>query len=355
MIAHVADAVAQHAGLDRLDVDDRALEGEAAGLGPAALAFSHDPHVHRRARRSTQAIDRLLERHVERGLGADAHDAIAAVQARAIGRRARDRADHGELVIADRDDDAEAAELAARAHAHVLVRLRVEEHRVRIERAEHAVDGCFLDLAEIDLLVVEVLLDEREDVAEALGQGPRAVHVVDAERPAGGVDLQRELRGAVFVVDQHGRDLTLDRVETAEQHTTRLDALGLDVVLDDLHQHAVHQHALGEIVRLVRAHLLSAGRVVDVDVEAVALWIEIREGEGARDRERTHTHLQQASRALARGEPRVVGRAGSGMSLALAHLVLARSRGPVRVVHRSPRAPTIGRGTVCRRLGGRAV
>jgi hypothetical protein len=321
--------------------DDRALELEAPRVGPAALPLAHHPDVHARSRRAAQPVHRLLQRHVEGGLLADAHDAVTAVQTRAIRGCPRDRADHGELVIPDRDHDAEAAELASRAHPHVLVRLRVEEHGVRVERAEHAVDGRFLHLAQVDLLVVEVLLDEREDVAEALRERPRAVHVVHTELAAGGVDLERQARRTVFVVDEDGCDLTLDRVETAQEHAPRLDALGLDVVLDDLHEHAVHQGALGEIVGLVRADFLRPRGVVDVDLEAVALGIEVGEREGPGDRQHAHAHLEQTRRARARRELR---RRRLGPARPLAPFpVVGVVTGVVRFVHRCPRSMRSGK------------
>ena len=62
--AHVADAVGEHARLDRLDVDHGAREIEALGFGPALGALAHDPDRDVAAGRAAQPAHRFFERHV---------------------------------------------------------------------------------------------------------------------------------------------------------------------------------------------------------------------------------------------------------------------------------------------------
>ncbi len=181
----VPDAVAQHPRLDRLDVDDGPHQLEHPRLREAAVAGAHDPYVDARTGSAAEPVDGLGQRHVERRLVADLHDPVAALEARARRGRVRHRTYDRELPVTDRDHDAEPAELAARAHAHLFVDVRREQHRVRVERAQHAVDGRVLDVAEVDVfVVVEVRLQEREDLAETVRERPGAVDVVDAEARA---------------------------------------------------------------------------------------------------------------------------------------------------------------------------
>ena len=64
---------------------------------------------------------------------------------------------------------------------------------MRIERVQHAVAGRVLDLAQIDVGVLEVRLQEREHLAQARRHVPGALHVVDAELSRLGVDLNHGL------------------------------------------------------------------------------------------------------------------------------------------------------------------
>ena len=115
------------------------------------------------------------------------------------------------------------------------VLVRREQDRVRVERAQHAVGGGVLDLAQLDVFVLlQVLLQEAEDLLVAPGQRPRRVDVVDAELAPLIVDLHLERGVAVLVMDDDRRHRSLNRVEAREQHLAVVDALGLDVVLVDL-------------------------------------------------------------------------------------------------------------------------
>jgi hypothetical protein len=252
-------------------VDDRADEIEAARLREAALSAARDPHGDARARRAAEPIDRLLQRHVERRFVVDLRDAVAREEA--------------ERAVADRDHDAEAAELAAGRHLHLFVDVGREQHGVRVEGAQHAVDGRVLDLAQLDVLVGEVLLQELEDVAEAVGERPRRVDVVDVELLALIVDLDRQRRRALRVVDEHGRDRALDRVEAAEQHVAVPDPVRVDVAVVHLGDGAVEHAELAEIVRLAVTRRLRRRRAVEVDVEPVADRPDEGEHEGAEDGE----------------------------------------------------------------------
>ena len=266
----VADVAAEHPRLDRLDVDDRADEVEAAGRGPAVRAFAHDVHADARAGRAAQAADGLVERQVEGRLLVDLHDAVTAHQACARGGRPGHRTDDRQLPIAQADDDAEAAELAARRHAHLGVDLGRQEHRVRVERAEHSVDRRVLDLVEIDVGAGEVLLQEREDLAKMRAEIPGRADIVDVELAVRVVHADGQRRGALRVVDHHRRDRALNGVEPGEQHALRVHALGLDVVVLHMDDHRVKHAQFGQIVGRRRVRSLRARRAVDVEVEPVA-------------------------------------------------------------------------------------
>ena len=67
-------------------------------------------------------FDRVVERHVERRLVVDLHDAVEPLEAGASRRRVRHRAHDRELLIADRDHDAETAEVARGGEVHLLGR-----------------------------------------------------------------------------------------------------------------------------------------------------------------------------------------------------------------------------------------
>ena len=164
---------ASELALDARDLDDLARELERLRALPAVGAVAAEPHGDLGAGRAAEMLHGLVEAHVQRRLAADLHDAVVLLHAGAEGGRAGHRVDDRELLIADRDDDAEAAELAARRQVHLLVRLGRQEHAVRVERVEHAVARGVLDLAEVDLGALEVLLHEAEDLAEARASRPR--------------------------------------------------------------------------------------------------------------------------------------------------------------------------------------
>ena len=235
--------------LDGRDVDDLARQLERLRPRPAVGAVAVDPHGDLGARRAAQVVDGLVEAHVERRLAVDLDDAVVLLDARAPGRRARHRVHHGELLVADGDDDAEAAELALRREVHLLVRLGREQHRVRVERVQHAVARRVLDVAQVDVGPAQAVLEEREDVAQVRAHVPGAAHVVDAERLLLRVDPHLHLgRVGVVADDDDLRDVLLDVVERREEHVLRLDALGVDVAVADGLEDLVDHLELRQVV-----------------------------------------------------------------------------------------------------------
>jgi hypothetical protein len=55
---------------------------------------------------------------------------------------------------------------------HLLVSLGRQQHRVRIERVEHAVARRVLHVAQIDVGPAQAVLEEREDVAQVRAHVP---------------------------------------------------------------------------------------------------------------------------------------------------------------------------------------
>ena len=106
------------------------------------------------------------------------------------------------------------AEVPRGREVHLLVALGAHEHRVRVERVEHAVAGGVLDLAQIDLVAVQVLLQEREHLAQLGGDVPGAEHVVDPQLLLLGVDADRHFAALVGQHDDLGH-IALDEVERA--------------------------------------------------------------------------------------------------------------------------------------------
>ena len=97
----VADVVAEHAVLDGGNRDSGAGELDTAGVAPLfGLVLSANEDFDLGAGRAAQAIDRLLQGHVERRLRVDLHDAVSALQARLGRRRVGDRFDHREEAVA---------------------------------------------------------------------------------------------------------------------------------------------------------------------------------------------------------------------------------------------------------------
>ena len=108
-------------------------------------------------------------------------DEVAGLDARAVGGRVLDGADHLDEAVFHADFDAEPAELALGADLQLLERFGVEVGRVRIQAGQHAVDGFGDQLLVVDRLDVVAL-----DAAEDLGEGTQ---FLDRQRP-GSVPLR---------------------------------------------------------------------------------------------------------------------------------------------------------------------
>jgi hypothetical protein len=160
--ADVLDPGLELLRLHRLHADLLADDVEVLGLGPA---LAHDADGDARAGLAPHALHRVGELHVLRGDAFDLHDAVAGLDARAIGGRALDGRHHGEDVVTERDLDAEAAEAAGGLDLHLAVHLGIEEGRMRIEAAERALDRVVDDVLGRDLVHV-LALDDREHLGE---------------------------------------------------------------------------------------------------------------------------------------------------------------------------------------------
>src|SRR5262249_8338987 len=82
-------------------------------------------------------------------------------------RRALDGGHHRQLVVPDRDLDAQSTEAARGLDLHLAVAFGIEERRVGVEGAEHPADRAVDDLARLGLVDV-LILDDGENVGEEL-------------------------------------------------------------------------------------------------------------------------------------------------------------------------------------------
>ena len=97
----------------------------------------------------------------------DLGDLVAAADAGAFGRGTVDGRHHGRKVVAERNQNAQAAELAVRADHQVFVFQSVEVLAVGIELVQHALDGFFDEQVGVDFVDV-VLRDFLQDLGEDL-------------------------------------------------------------------------------------------------------------------------------------------------------------------------------------------
>ena len=147
-----------------LDLDDRTHDGEILGLNKTR---SQDADRHLRAFGAAQLLHRLDQGHVLGRLALHEHDLIAGLDARSEGRRALDRGDDGQHVVANRNLDAQAAEASFRLDLHLTEHFRRHEGRMRIQTAQHAADGAVDDPLRLHFLHV-IGLDVGEDFRENL-------------------------------------------------------------------------------------------------------------------------------------------------------------------------------------------
>ena len=205
---------------------------------------------------AAQPVDRLGQRHVDGRLVVDADDVVLGLHADADGGRVGHRAlDRDAVLLVHLDHDPQAAELPLGLGPHVLVGLDVEQHRVRVERVEHAVGRRHLDLDQAPRLFLlgdrlQVRLHEAEDLLQRAAQAPGGVDPLDREAALLAVDLHRHLLGVVLgpAVDQDLGDVALDEVERADQHPLGIEAVLVEVVLADVEQRLREDRELRQVV-----------------------------------------------------------------------------------------------------------
>src|SRR5690606_21720615 len=142
----VADITRQHVRRrDRLDVDLVARDRERDRLVDTR---PRDLDVHLRAARTAQSRDRIVFRPLARGLAVHFYDRITGAQACTLARRTGQRREHRHPAVALGDLDTDAAILALRLDAQVVVIIRRHEDGVRVAQfLEHPVDRQAIQLA----------------------------------------------------------------------------------------------------------------------------------------------------------------------------------------------------------------
>ena len=144
----IADVGALEVRLHRLDLDVGAGELHVEGL--AALAADRELDI--AVDGTAHLLHGLVQRQSLHLLAVDLHDVVVRLDPGARGGRVVDRRDDLDEAVLHGDLDAEAAELAAHLRLQVAKILRIEIARVRIERAQHAVDGGLDELLVVRLL-----------------------------------------------------------------------------------------------------------------------------------------------------------------------------------------------------------
>ena len=301
---HVADAVAKHPMLDRLDADDVARQHDLPGRTPlAGLVLAADEDGDLRSGLTAKPLDRAVERHVERRFVLDLHDAVPALEPRAGRGRLVHRTNDGEVAFAKRDHDTETTELAAGAGLHLFVDLRAEQGRVRVEGPQHPVDGDVLDFPKLEVvLVLKLVLKEREHLTESAGEVPWACDVSHLEFALRAVDLNLQRFGAVFVVDEDGRDALLNGIEAGEHHPLMIDAARVDIVTVHLVDDPVHHLKLLQVPGGLVASRARAGGRVDVELKAVFDRPAKGNGERREDDHQTKEGFPKSSHSIAWGQ-----------------------------------------------------
>ena len=156
--------VVHHPRTHRTDLDDGAGYREVERLfHPAAADGERDLGVNGAA----HLVDRLLEGEPEHLLAVEMGHQVSWLDAGALRGRVVDRRDHLDEAVLHRDLDTEAAELATRLNLNFLVALGVVILRMRVERADHALDGGIDQLRRAHLLNV-FAADFFEDFAKQI-------------------------------------------------------------------------------------------------------------------------------------------------------------------------------------------
>ena len=192
-------------GLHALHANDVAREGDLERL---RLALPQDGEADVRFGLAAHALDRLVQAHaLDRGV-VDLDDEIPGLQPGAKCRRVLDRRHDLDEPFFHADLDAEAAELALRAHLELAERVLVQISGVWIEPGQHAADR-FRD----ELLVLHRLDVARFDRAEHFGEGAQLI------------DRKRETRR--FALRHRGEvQAEQDSCQHADQHQAGLSNVG---------------------------------------------------------------------------------------------------------------------------------
>ena len=166
------------------------LDGDLDVVG---LALAVDAERHVGPLGAAQQVGDLVDVEPGRALAVDLHDDVARAHAQRPGRAALDGRDDGRVVLTDAHLDAHAAEAAMGQSLEVLVGVAVEELRVGIQVAHHAVEGAVDELLRLDRIHV-VLLDLVQDLdeqIEVLIEVPRA-RAAPAHPPAEAEEQQQQ-------------------------------------------------------------------------------------------------------------------------------------------------------------------
>ena len=161
------------------------------------LVLAHDLQPNLGAGRTAHFFHRLAEGEAFDRRAVDLRDDVTRQNSGLGGRRIVDRGHHLEEAVLHVDLHAEAAELAAGLRLHVAVALRIHVARMRIERAENAVDGRGEELPVVRLvdIVGPHHIQHLADAIRAAGRSRRRASVL-AARPAACPDMMPSMNRA---------------------------------------------------------------------------------------------------------------------------------------------------------------
>ena len=162
--SNIADIVAFLTLAHRLDLDHRAGQLDILRV---LVGAAQNLERHRRIRRAAHLVDGLIEAQALNILVVDGGDDVAGQDPGARGRGIVDRRHDLDEPVLLRHLDAETAEFAARLNLHVAEALGVHVARMRVERAEHAVDRRLDELLLVRLLDI-IGADFLENIAEEI-------------------------------------------------------------------------------------------------------------------------------------------------------------------------------------------
>ena len=176
----------------------RDLVAEHRELQRLVVVLPHHRDVHRRALGAAQPLHRVVDAHAAGVLALDLADHVAGADAQAVGGRALERRDDGDVPVHRLHGDPEAVVRALLPLLEGGVLLGLQEVRVGIERAQHLADGRGHQLVGLHLSRV-ALLDRAQDggvqaqvLGEARGGGERAAAEQPPGERAGGEDRETD-------------------------------------------------------------------------------------------------------------------------------------------------------------------